>query len=269
MFSCGTFLFVNTRDRAELERRVTFVRNLKGIQHVEVWLEPGDWTKSDNLFLKKLLGDLPVIVHAPFVNLAFVSDHEQLNRASLEILKLAADNSIKMGAKVFTVHLGRKPAYISTVRALEISRPHLEELLRYVGGSMKVSVENLPPGGGTASSFPVKGEDIASCLRMVPGLYTTVDVGHVVLDGSDPIEHIRRYRESVADIHLHNVIRGGREHFGFNEPGDVNVRNIIQTLISLGYNGYVSLEIFTIRPQDIVESWAIVQKAKQEKPKEG
>ncbi|MFH0804623.1 MAG: sugar phosphate isomerase/epimerase [Patescibacteria group bacterium] len=268
MFSCGTFLFVNTRDRAELERRVNFVRGLEGIQHVEVWLEPGDWTKSDTIFLRTLLGDLPVIVHAPFINLTLVSDHGQLNQASLDILKRAADGSVELGAEVFTIHLGRKPTYITPERAMEDSGTYVSKLIQYIDNRMKVSLENMPPSKGTAPSFPVSGEEVESCLHRTPGLMTTVDIGHYVLDGVAPLDFIRHNLQSVADIHLHNVSRGGREHFGFNEPGDVNARHIVQSLISFGYTGYVSLEVFTDRPQDTSESWVIVQNARLIKSRE-
>lgn len=255
MFSLGPFLFVNTRDRQELSRRIEFVRGLPGVQHVEVWLEPGDWTDEDTAFLGHSLVGLPIIVHAPFVNMTVISDHQELNKASLAIWQRTADVCQELGARVMTIHLGRKAVYMPTARAFDIAAPYLQKLLQYVHDELTVSVENLPPSGGTATSFPKRIEDIELCLRQHPGLYFTVDIGHLVLDGVDPGDIIRGHIDRIADIHLHNVIRGGREHFGFNETGDVNVQNLLEVLRTSHYDGYVSLEIFTQHQQDMSESW--------------
>ena len=42
LFSLGAFVDITTRDKAELKRRISFIKSLDKIEHVELWWELED-----------------------------------------------------------------------------------------------------------------------------------------------------------------------------------------------------------------------------------
>ncbi len=259
MYSLGSFVFITTRNRQRIIRTIEMVRSFPDIQHAEVWLEPGEWNADDTNWLKGELQGLPVIIHAPFVNLSLVSDHAALRQASYNILARAIEHGDRLGAAVMTIHAGRKPSGVSDDQAHDYSFPLLTKLQNLMSPDMKLSLENQPAKSGSSSPYPGSLASLMPYLEALPWLYATIDIGHAVLGGEDYITWFRRQHARVADMHIHNVSEGGRDHSGFDKPDRVGVRELFTALRDVGYEGFVSQEVITDADPDGQKSWDALQ----------
>lgn len=259
MLSLGVFLNITTLKRNEITERLRFFRQLKDINHIEVWLEHGYWSADDSRWLRKELDGLNCIVHAPFIQTSLIGTHQPIIDASYAVFKRVIDLSALLNCKVLTIHLGRKPAYMSNDDTLESSLVYIDKLLRYIDGRMKLSVENLPQKGGAYTSYPTMLSEVEKILAHFPNLSATVDIGHCIRNDDNYINFFTKYTEKIADIHLHNAQRKGNEHFGFNKKGDVKLQPFINFLKKVNYQGYLTLEIFG-EDEDIKTSWLLLKK---------
>ena len=94
----------------------------------------------------------------------------------------------------------------------------------------------------------------------MPWLNFTLDIGHVFQEGKDLksiFDFLKKYKNSILDIHLHDAILKGEAHLALGK-GDLDFNKFFQTLDSVGYTGYVSLE--TISREDTEKSWGKIYK---------
>lgn len=257
MKSFGLFLNIISTDRGAIEQRIDFLKSMENLGHVEVWLEHGDWTKEDSRWLKKKLNKLEVLVHAPFINFSFVSTHKQINEAAFEALKQTCDHVEILGGKVMTLHVGRKPFYLSNDQARNIAVPYLDKLIGYIDGKFDLTVENLPTNSGTTLRYPASLEELENVVKMVPQLKVTVDIGHCIQDEDPYEEFFTNYFTRISNIHVHNALKKGRAHFGFGTSGDLNLRDFLSFLKRIGYSNYFTLEI--LGDEAIRDSWHQLQ----------
>jgi sugar phosphate isomerase/epimerase len=238
--------------------QIELIRSLPGLGHVEIWWEHGGWSDDDAKWLRAELEEINCLMHAPYINMSFVSRHAEQNEATLEILKRKVDQARILNVKVMTIHLGDRPFFTDDDEARGICQPYLRQLADYADGKMKISLENVPVRPGSAFGYPNKGEEVAKILSAVDNIYTTVDIGHSWKNNDDYFDFLKNNRERVADIHFHNVSAEGREHFGFNHPGCLDPGKVVDLLHQIDYQQYLTLEI--LEPEDIRKSWEIVKK---------
>lgn len=239
----GVFLNITSYEREEIERRIAFVQSLPGMHHVEVWLEHGLWNDHDSQWLRQKLEGKTILVHAPFINFSLVARHDSINQVSLRELEKASDQAALLGARVMTVHVGRKPNYLTDEEARALAIAHLSALLKYVKGRFLLAIENLPPTTGTTLRYPVSLAECSKILDAVPGLMMTVDIGHCIQNDERYTEFFSSYAPRIANIHVHNTEKRGRAHFGFSEKGDLDLGELKSLLDHVGYRGYISIEV--------------------------
>ena len=83
----------------------------------------------------------------------------------------------------------------------------------------------------------------------------TLDIGHVFKEGKNLksiSDFLKKYKNSILDIHLHDAILKGEDHLALGK-GDLDFNKFFQILNKIGYIGYISLE--TISNEDIKKSW--------------
>jgi sugar phosphate isomerase/epimerase len=77
--------------------------------------------------------------------------------------------------------------------------------------------------------------------RSVFGL--TLDIGHLHCQGDVPIvDHLRRWREVLWNVHIEDMRRGVHEHLLFGE-GDMDFGSVMAGLREIGYGGGVHVEL--------------------------
>ena len=109
----------------------------------------------------------------------------------------------------------------------------LTQLAAWAGDGKLLAVENLegyPPEFVT----PIVQQTSASrCL----------DVGHLWLDGIDPLPHLRSALPRTRMIHLHGL-KDGRDHQSIAHMPPQQLDAVLQLLVESAYRGIVTLEIF-------------------------
>ncbi len=124
-----------------------------------------------------------------------------------------------------------------SVRALEI-------VSDWAGEPEKLAVENL-------ETYPL--DFIQPVLDRIP-VSRCVDIGHLWLDGHDPIPYLRAAMPRTRVIHLHGIAE--RDHRSLAFMPQEKVRAVWEELIRTNYKGVLTLEIFS--EEDFVSSMAVI-----------
>ena len=115
----------------------------------------------------------------------------------------------------------------------------LKEIVQYGSkNSVAINLENL-------SETP---EDLESVINEVPNLGLTLDVGHANLSGmvNKSISIIEKLGKFIRHVHLHDNLGGQSQADDLHLPigdGTVDFRAIMNSLISVGYDGTLTLEV--------------------------
>jgi sugar phosphate isomerase/epimerase len=76
-----------------------------------------------------------------------------------------------------------------------------------------------------------------------PAFGLTIDVGHLHCQGEVPIvDHLRRWRDVLWNLHIEDMRRGVHDHLMFGE-GEIDFAPVLQALEQVGYAGGVYVEL--------------------------
>ncbi len=108
-----------------------------------------------------------------------------------------------------------------------------------------LAVENL-------ENYPGEWNDpvIRAC-----GTSATLDIGHLFLQGLDPVPLIHERMSCTTVVHLHGV--GSRDHQSLRHMPPDSVRAVIHALIQEDYRGVLTLEVFN--ETDFSESMEMIR----------
>jgi sugar phosphate isomerase/epimerase len=102
----------------------------------------------------------------------------------------------------------------------------------WAGGAEKLAVENL-------DSYPLEFNQ--PVLERVPAC-ECVDIGHLWLDGHDPLAYLEKHLPRTRVIHLHGI--GARDHQSVSLAPPEKLDAVLHFLIKRAYRGVVTLEVF-------------------------
>jgi len=125
-----------------------------------------------------------------------------------------------------------------SVRALEI-------VSVWAGGSEKLTVENL-------ETYPL--DFIQPVLDRIP-VSRCVDIGHLWLDGHDPIPYLQAALPRTRVIHMHGLAE--RDHRSLAFMPREKVKAVWEELLRLKYQGVMTLEIFS--EEDFLSSLKVIE----------
>ena len=127
----------------------------------------------------------------------------------------------------------------NSVRALDI-------VSVWAGGVEKLAVENL-------ETYPL--DFIQPILDQIP-VSRCVDIGHLWLDGHDPIPYLQAALPRVRVIHIHGLAE--RDHRSLAFMPQEKVRAVWDELIRAQYAGVLTLEIFS--EEDFISSLEVIER---------
>lgn len=122
----------------------------------------------------------------------------------------------------------------------------LEIVAGWAGGPERLAVENL-------EGYPL--DFFEPVLQRLP-VGRCVDVGHLWLDGHDPVPYLRRALPRARVVHLHGV--GSRDHQSLAHVAPGELRAVLECLVEARYTGVVTLEVFN--EGDLLSSLEAVQR---------
>jgi len=193
--------------------------------------------------------DLTYTVHLP-LDLKLGEDGSERDQ-SLVKAKRVIDCTCALDPWAYVLHLDGKAVRTSTdaelmkrwqdqsVRALEI-------VSGWAGSPEKLAVENL-------ETYPL--DFIQPVLDRIP-VSRCVDVGHLWLDGHDPILYLQAALPRTRVIHMHGIAE--RDHRSLRFMPQEKVRAVWEELVRVRYEGVLTLEIFS--EEDFLSSLEVIEK---------
>jgi sugar phosphate isomerase/epimerase len=215
-----------------------------GMEFVDLTLEPpgaASWNVDPGV-IRKLLEDhkLKVVGHTAFY-LPIASAIEEIRQAAVAELRRSMSVFSAVGARWMNIHpdhfapFHERSFYVR--RNLESLRDLLPDSERCGVGMM---IENLPGNFNSAAQ-------LSELLDPMPSVGLHLDFGHarlMVAENTAP-EILAKYGHRLRHVHLHDN-RGG--HDDLHLPlgaGNLDVAAVVRSLKQCGYDGTVTLEVFT------------------------
>lgn len=170
---------------------------------------------------------------------------------SLVKAKRVIDCTRRLDPWAYVLHLDGKSVRTSTdaelirrwqsqsVRALEIAA-------EWAGGAEKLAAENL-------ETYPL--DFIQPVLDRIP-VSRCVDIGHLWLDGHDPVPYLRSAMSRTRVIHLHGIAES--DHRSLSFMPQEKLRAVWDELTRLKYDGVLTLEIFS--QEDFISSLETIER---------
>lgn len=193
--------------------------------------------------------DLSFTVHLP-LDLKLGDDGSERD-VSLIKAKRVIDCTRNLAPWAYILHLDGKAVRFSrernailhwqdqAVRALEL-------VSSWAGDAEKLAVENLER---------YSPDYIQPVLERIP-VSRCVDIGHLWLDGHDPLPHLRDALPRTRVIHIHGIAE--RDHRSLAFMPQEKLRVIWDELLRAGYAGVLTLEIFS--EEDFLSSLEAIEK---------
>jgi len=151
----------------------------------------------------------------------------------------------------YVLHLNGKSVRTSTdaeiIKQWQDHSVHaLEIVSEWAGGANRLAVENL-------ETYPL--DFIQPVLDRIP-VSRCVDIGHLWLDGHDPIPYLQAAISRARVIHIHGLAERDHKSLAFM-PGE-KVRAVWDELMRAKYAGVLTLEIFS--EEDFVSSMEVIER---------
>lgn len=215
-----------------------------GMEFVDLTLEPpaaASW-RIDAPAIRNALerNRLPVVGHTAWY-LPIASAIPEIRRAACDELRRCLECFSEIGARWMNIHPDRHTPWHPRQFYIEGNLDTFERLLpcsqKYGVGLM---VENLP---GDYNSAAQLGE----LLRPMPELGLHLDIGHANLQvpHNTTYEILDAWGKRLRHVHLHDNKGGGADLHLPLGTGTVDVRGAVRALRTCGYDGTITLEVFT------------------------
>lgn len=186
--------------------------------------------------------DLSYTVHLP-LDLRLGIDGDE-RHSSLEKAKVVIDRTRMLEPWVYVLHLDGKNIQDHAKWVDQAARA-LGLAADWAGGPDRLAVENL-------EGYPL--DFIDPVLDQVP-VSRCLDIGHLWLDGHDPVPYLERHLEQARAVHLHGI--GSRDHQALTHIDPAELRRVLATLDAGGYEGVLTLEVFG--REDFESSMAVLR----------
>lgn len=193
--------------------------------------------------------DMTYTVHLP-LDLKLGEDRSESDR-SLVKARRVIDCTRGLDPWAYVLHLDGRSVRTSTEAGLirrwqDQSVRALELVAECAGSTEKLAVENL-------ETYPL--DFIQPVLERIP-VSRCVDIGHLWLDGHDPIPYLRAALPRTRVIHIHGIAERDHRSLAFMPQEKVN--QVWYELIRMNYEGVLTLEMFS--EEDFISSLEVIEK---------
>jgi sugar phosphate isomerase/epimerase len=217
-----------------------------GLDAIEFWLEtPHFWLRDmpydEVTACRKAHPELATLnIHSPILDLNPCSINPEVAAVSVRYAVRALSIASSVGARVLTVHPGRRTAKRPPGKA-DLARFDLYiSALRTAaeGNGVKIAIENMEPAVNSLLCSP---ERLRSLLDEEPWLYFTLDTSHALVTSTDePFRYIELCHDRLVNVHL-SRIQGRTLHLSLDR--DPLMASIMASLRDHHFTGSLTLEI--------------------------
>ena len=222
-----------------------------GFDYLELTMDP---PQSDHATIRGLRAALlealdrsgmKLVCHLPsFLYLADLT--KSVREASLNEMLQSLEVAADLGALKVVAH----PAYATGLGAMVVDR-----VKRYRMKSLEAMVEKADRLGlclCLENMFPranslTEPEDFAEALASFPTLMLTLDIAHANIGGkgsSKTLEFLRQFPDRIAHIHVSDNFGKEDNHLPIG-AGSIDFPRIVKALKTIGYDGTMTLEVFS------------------------
>jgi len=242
----------------DLLQQIEWVASL-GLGFIDLTLEPpmaASW-RVDPQAIRLALDrhGLMVVGHTAFY-LPIASGIEEIRRASLEELRRCVDVFTAVGARWMNIHPDRHAPMHSREFFVNKNLETLGELLPYATSQgLGLMLENLPGDFNTAAQ-------LGELLDPLSELGLHLDIGHanLLVGQSTAGELLEAYGDRLRHVHLHDNKGGSADLHLPLGTGSVDVRGAVRLLQDRGYDGTITLEVFTPDSHHLMYSRDLLQR---------
>jgi len=193
--------------------------------------------------------DMTYTVHLP-LDLKLGENGSEYNQ-SLVKAKRVIDCTRGLNPWAYVLHLDGRSVRTSTdeglIRGWQDQSAHALELVaEWAGNAEKLAVENL-------ETYPL--DFIQPVLDRIP-VSRCVDIGHLWLDGHDPIPYLQAALPRTRVVHMHGIAERDHRSLAFMEPE--KVREVWDELVRANYKGVLTLEMFS--EEDFISSLEVIER---------
>jgi sugar phosphate isomerase/epimerase len=215
-----------------------------GLEFVDLTIEPpsaASWRINTKVVRQALERyRMKVIGHTAYY-LPMASAFEGIRRATVDEFKQCLDKFAEIGAPWMNVHPDRHTPMHDRAFFIRRNIESLVEIQEHAGRcGIGLMIENLPGDYNNAAQ-------LGDLLDPLPQLGLHLDIGHanLMVPQNTTEEILARYGNRLKHVHLHDN-RGG--HADLHLPlgaGDIDVPRAIRALKRCGFDGTITLEVFT------------------------
>ncbi|MFH1074469.1 MAG: sugar phosphate isomerase/epimerase [Candidatus Firestonebacteria bacterium] len=235
--------------RKDIVQRIKWISK-NNFDFVDFFMEDGKSSPKalDFKKVKKVLKDnkIPIVGHTAWY-LPLAAPSEALRKTAVNELKTYIRALSRLGAKYITIHTKWPHGLFSAKEGILFHIKSLKELMKT---AQKYKVKLMLEQSDHLRDSP---KNISAILKKVPGLYFHLDIGHANLHRRNPADFIKKFRTKIKHLHLHDNHGKLDEHLPLGK-GNINFKKIIKLLRKNGYDGTLTLEVFSKHLKDILTS---------------
>lgn len=197
---------------------------------------------------------LQVVGHTAYY-LPIASPFESLRQAAVAELRRCLELFAAVGAAWMNIHPDRHAPMHDWEFVLQRNRQSLEELLPVSGQcGVGLMLENLPNSFNSPAALAPLGP--------LPEVGLHLDIGHANLQVGESTadELFRTYAPRLRHVHLHDNQGGAADLHLPLGTGTVDVTRHLRTLRASGYDGTITLEVFSPDRQYLTYSRDVLQR---------
>lgn len=215
-----------------------------GLEFVDFTLEPpcaAPWRVDPNVIRHTFeeLG-LNVVGHTAFY-LPLASPFEGLRRAAVDELKKCIDVFSTIGAVWMNVHPDPRAHFHSRSFVVKQNIESMRELIEHgKPQGVGIMVENIPGEFNNA-------KNLGELLDALPDLGLHLDIGHcnLLVPANTTGEILNRYGDRVKHVHVHDNNGGNADLHLPLGTGTMDFGHNLDLLKRTGYDGTITLEVFS------------------------
>jgi len=183
---------------------------------------------------------LQIVGHTAYY-LPLCHPFEAVRRAAVDELKLCLEAFAKLGASWMNLHPDNKAPLHDRKFVIDRNLQTIRELLpmsRDLG--VGLMIENLPGSFNTV-------RQLAELLDPIPELGLHLDIGHsnLLVDKNTTDDLLAAYGTRLQHVHLHDNKGGSADLHLPLGTGTVDTQHYIRSLQAHGFDGTITLEVFT------------------------
>ncbi len=179
--------------------------------------------------------DLTYTVHLP-LDLRLADDGSPVH-ISLVKARRVFEHTRTLNPFAYVLHLDGREARDGMIKKADWERQAavaLAAVMEWAGDASRLCVENL-------DHYPPDFWD--GVLSREGRVSRCVDIGHLWLEGYDPLPFLHRHLERTRVVHLHGVAERDHSSLKYCPPSDL--KQVLDELILRKFTGVVTIEVFS------------------------